>query len=68
MDISYSADVPCPCPHLSSELSSYGCDLVIPMFLSRYVICLLFASLFFAWVVSAYVSASCVIAGSTHKF
>ena len=78
--ISYPADVPCPGPLPSSDLFSHVCDLGLfsypdVCFLSPYVmfnillsifVCAA-ASLFFALVVSAHVSAPYVIVGSTHE-
>ena len=78
--ISYPADVPCPGPLPASGLVTSVCDLVFSLsqmfvFLSRYkifnVILSIFvfaaANLFFAWVVSAHVSAPYAITGSTHE-
>ena len=78
--MSYPADVRCPSPLPSSGLFNHVCDLCLSLiqmfvFLSRYVVVNIIlsifvcaaASLFFAWVVSAHVSAPYVSAGSTHK-
>ena len=78
----HSGDVPCPGPVLPSDLFNQVCDLClfsypdVYYFLSRYVmfnillsifVCAA-ANLFFAWVVSAHVSAPYVIAGSMHEW
>ena len=78
--ISCPADVPCPGPLPSSHLFNHVCDLGLFLtqmfvFLSGYVVFNVLlpsfvcaaASLSFALVVSAHVSASYVIAGSTHE-
>ena len=79
--ISYPADVPCPRPLprlLNSSITSVNFIFSLTqmfVFLSRYVMFNILlsmfvsvaASLFFAWVVSAHVSALYVIAGSTHE-
>ena len=78
--ISYSTDVPCPGSLPSSDLFNHAYDLGLfsypdVLLLSRYVMFNIFlsifvcaaASLFFAWVVSAHVSAPYVITGSTNE-
>ena len=77
MVISYPVDLPCPVP--SSGLSNHVCDLclfsypdicfsvpVCDVSRTSFHLCFAAASLFFAWVVNAHVSAPYVIAGSTH--
>ena len=72
--------LPCPDPRSSSDLFNHVCDLCLfsypdVVFMFRYevfnILLSIFvcapASLFFAWVVSAHVSAPCVIAGNTQK-
>ena len=76
--ISYPAEVPSKCPLPSSDLFNQVCDFCLcqkfvflswrvtfSILLSIYVSAA--ASLFFAWMVSAHVSAPYAIAGSTHE-